>query len=416
MGAGTRRLRAHRDTARKAYGRLRDEGVRETFRRGLRRAYDHFDVAELDFPLLPGDVADSRSLVLAPGRLWSGDRPLRVGWVCTPPAAGSGGHTTMFRMVKALEDAGHQCTVLLYDRHRGNTAEQAGVIAAAWPWVRARVRSADEGLGDLDVVVATSWESAHVIAVRGHEPVHRAYFIQDFEPLFTPAGSVSALAADSYRFGFANIALGEMVHSHLARLGVPDTTVPFSCDTTVYGRSGDGERRGIVFHARPGAARRGHRLAVLALREFHRAHPEEEIHVYGTSAGDLGVPVTDHGRLTPTELNELYNRAVAGIALSFTNISLVAEEMLAAGCIPVVNDCADARADLVNEYVAWAPPTPSGVAGALSAEVLRASSGRSAAAAASVRLDNWSHAGKQVVELLENLARGPQQDAVSASA
>src|SRR5689334_10120771 len=34
-------------------------------------------------------------------------QPLTVGWVCTPPSAGSGGHTTMFRMVAALEAHGH---------------------------------------------------------------------------------------------------------------------------------------------------------------------------------------------------------------------------------------------------------------------------------------------------------------------
>jgi O-antigen biosynthesis protein len=43
--------------------------------------------------------------------------PLTVAWVCVPPSAGSGGHTTMFRMVAALERAGHTCVVYLQDRH-----------------------------------------------------------------------------------------------------------------------------------------------------------------------------------------------------------------------------------------------------------------------------------------------------------
>ena len=39
---------------------------------------------------------------------------------------------------------------------------------------------------------------------------------------------------------------------------------------------------------------------------------------------------TDHGLLHPEQLNELYNRCVAGLVLSATNVSLVPHEMLAA--------------------------------------------------------------------------------------
>ena len=44
--------------------------------------------------------------------------------------------------------------------------------------------------------------------------------------------------------------------------------------------------------------------------------------------------------------------------LSATNVSLVPHEMLAAGCIPVVNDAEHNRMVLDNAHVAYAPATP----------------------------------------------------------
>ena len=130
-----------------------------------------------------------------------------------------------------------------------------------------------------------------------------------------------ALAADTYRFGFTNIALGHMVQDRLeSELGVSSEMVPFSCDTATYSRSNVGQRSGIVLYAKPDVARRGYGLAAMALAEFHARHPEQEIHVYGDPVPHLDVPVTRHGRLTPRELNVLYNKCVAGLAMSFTNV------------------------------------------------------------------------------------------------
>ena len=67
---------------------------------------------------------------------------------------------------------------------------------------------------------------------------------------------------------------------------------------------------------------------------------------------------TNHGRIPPLA-ERLYNQCVAGIALSFTNASLVPDEMLACGAIPVVGESVHARACLDNPYVRWAHQVPS---------------------------------------------------------
>ena len=389
-----------------ASAKLRAEGASGLVRRVVRRIYQRLDAGALDFGLQPEDVADSASLDLQAPATVPASRPLRIGWLCTPPGVGSGGHTTMFRMVRALQDAGHVCEVVLYDRHNGSLAEAAANIARGWPHMSVGVRSVQQGFDDLDVVVATGWETAHVLASRGRDRIHRAYFVQDYEPLFYPHGSEYALAADTYHFGFANIALGRMVHDQLTAAGAPSVEVLFGRDTSTYSYENSGARSGVAFYARPPVARRGYRLATLALAEFHRRRPDQEIHVYGATVRDLGFPVVQHGRPSPGELNQLYNQCAAGLAMSFTNISLVAYEMLAAGCIPVVNDSPDARADFRSPHAVWSAATPSALASALELAVSRATPQTARQAAMDTLGGSWEITGAQVVAAIEALTAG----------
>jgi len=397
--------------------RVRAMGARETAQRVAARLYRATGAAALDFPLLPGDVADPGSAARAlPAAPPPADRPLTIGWLCVPPGPHSGGHTTMFRMVRALEEAGHRCVLYLYDRHGGDLGQRAAVVRAGWPGVRAEVRDVAGGIHGVDACVATSWQTAHVLARRGTDPMRRLYFVQDVEPYFYPHGAQHALAEDSYRLGLRVLALGEMVAGHLRDdLGVDVDVVPFGCDTDVYRPLPPTPRRGVVLYAKPDVARRGYDLARLALLRFHARHPEQEIHVYGDPARDLGVPATRHGGLDPAALNVLYHRTLAGLALSFTNISLVAEEMLAAGTVPVVNDAADARADLPNPHVRWAAPTPAAVADALCAAVEHPDpAGRAADLQASVAGRSWAASQARLVALVEGHVRGAPAEGAAA--
>lgn len=388
---------------------LVDEGPRALAQRVARAAYSRLDAASFDEPLRDVDIADSTLLNLAlPQARPSRSQRLRIGWVTQPPAAGSGGHTTLFRMVQAVEEAGHECVLFLYDRYGGEVSGHERVIRQWWPNIRAEVRGAADGITSMDACVASSWDSAHILAARGTDPMRRLYFIQDYEPYFYPHGSMYALAEDSYRFGFRCIALGEMVAQLLRQeVGIKPEVTQFGCDTSVYRLLADRPRNGVVLYARPGVPRRGYWLATLALQQFHRLHPDVAIHIYGERVADLSFPATQHGRLPPQELNELYNSSIAGLAMSFTNISLVAEEMLAAGTIPVVNDSVHSRADLTNEWVAWATPTPQGIAAALSAAVSSADiAGSARGAARSVRQFGWKKAQADVLSIIEDEVYG----------
>lgn len=388
---------------------VRREGPSGLAQRLARVAYTRTGADRLDQPLLAGDIADSARLDLPiPAERPQRSTPLTIGWVTTPPSPGSGGHTTLFRMVEAVEAAGHRCVLFLYDRYGGDIDAQERVIRAWWPTLRAAVRSADSGIHGVDAAVASSWETAHVLACRGMDPMRRLYFIQDFEPFFYPRGSLYSLAEDTYRFGFRSIALGHMVAALLrSEIGIEPDVTEFGCDTSIYRLLPSAVRTGVVLYARPNVPRRGYWLAQLALEQFHSSYPDVDIHLYGAHVGDLPFPAVHHGRLHPTELNELYNRCVAGLAMSFTNISLVAEEMLAAGTIPIVNDSVHSRADLENPHVGWARPTPGGVAAALGAAVTSGDrEARSRAAAASVRQFGWAKAQTDMIGVIASEVYG----------
>jgi hypothetical protein len=323
-----------------------------------------------------------------------------------PPGAGSGGHTTLFRMVAGLEERGNACTLFLYDPKGGDIARHAATIRKHWPDMAAEIRDVREGFDGIDAIVASSWETAHVLVGRAEQVPARLYFVQDFEPMFYPRGSLYAFAEDSYRFGLRTIALGDMVAKEVAALGVDVDVAPFGCDTEVYHRTGVSERSGVIFYAKPDNDRRGYLLGKRALELFHQRHPEQEIHVYGDPVADWTIPVTHHSRLSPADLNDLYNRTIGGLAMSFTNISLVAEEMLAAGAIPVVNDSSLARADLPNAEAVWAAPTPSGLVDALCSVVESHGHIERAARAASQVRSGWRPAQAIVSRVIaEELSR-----------
>ncbi|WP_211331461.1 glycosyltransferase family 4 protein [Flaviflexus salsibiostraticola] len=392
--------------------RLRDDGPAETLRRSARmlarRAGAAMDWDDLDFPLREEDIA-SPGTAGQPDETPRHSGPLTIGWVCSPPAAGSGGHTTLFRMVEAMERRGHECVVLLYERGSDDTVRHEPVLRRAWPGMKAQIASATGDLSRFDAIVASAWASAHVVASRSAGAARRYYFIQDYEPHFYPRGYLYSLAESTYRFGFDNIALGRMVaHELRTQSGVePEIVVPFGCDRDTYrrlsGREGERPRSGVVYYAKRSVDRRGYALARAALERFHELCPDEPIHVIGDEVRGWRAPIINHGSMRPAELNALYNETIAGLAMSFTNVSLVPGELLAAGTVPVLNDSADARRDMESAGAVWAEPTPEALARAL-ADVVSVDPEETAARAAVTALSappGWERTQAAVADFIE---------------
>ncbi|HUR17418.1 MAG TPA: hypothetical protein VMZ51_00590 [Acidimicrobiales bacterium] len=313
-------------------------------------------------------------------------------------------------MVAGLENRGHRCRLTFYDPRRTQSPAEVLGILRHFPRVKADRAFDVDTLGPSDALIATSWPTAYPVAAAPGQ-AKRLYFVQDYEPSFYPAGSQASLAEGSYRLGLQGITMGPWLTEKLSsRFGMACEPISFEADLDEYSLSNRGPRPGVLFYARPLTPRRGYELGVLALERFIRASPGAEVHLVG---GELGhrrprLPHTSHGILSHRKLNELYNRCSAGLVLSLTNVSLLPLELLAAGCIPVVNDSESTRAALDNRFIRYAQASPGGLASALSTAYESARAGDLAAdAAASVSGATWTRTVDQLESAIARAVRRP---------
>ena len=338
------------------------------------------------------------------------DGPLRVNWILPPPTGGgSGGHLNIFRFVRYLESKGHICHIYYYDPNSEHSQAEAERVIKHYPAMKAGVTVGLAGPGDCDALFATSWQTAYPVFNVKTE-AKKFYFVQDFEPTFYATGSESVLAENTYRFGFYGVTAGRWLTEKLtADYGMACDYYDFGSDFSRYAYANAGERKRVFFYARPVTPRRGFELGVLALELFSRQHPDYELHFAGWDVGDYKLPFkfVNHGSMKLDELNELYNSCAAGLVISLTNMSLLPLELLAAGCIPVVNDAPNNRLVSDNPYIAYTQSSPQAFADKLSEVVERADlASYSRKASESVQNLDWGVSGAKVEAILLRELRG----------
>ena len=149
-----------------------------------------------------------------------------------------------------------------------------------------------EDVPPADAAIATMWTTAY-FAARTPGQVRRFYLIQDYEPMFYPAGTLHALAEHTYRMGL----YGLCNTAHLADIyrnrygGVADHFWP-AIDEKVFHARGrlppDPSRPVNVFvYARPGHTRNCWELAAVAMRlvkeQLANQVPHRDCRVMGVS-------------------------------------------------------------------------------------------------------------------------------------
>jgi O-antigen biosynthesis protein len=200
-----------------------------------------------------------------------------------------------------------------------------------------------DSMPSADASIATQWHTAYMAANFPHTR-RRFYLIQDFEPLFYPAGTNYALAEESYRLGLRGICNTErMLRLFEGRYGGEGTSFMPAVDRSVFHdndrrASGDGPLT-IFTYARPGHWRNCWELASLALGKLkQRLGQEVRIVTAGSWArpDDLGRGIEHLGLLDYRETGELYRQCDLGLALTVSeHPSYLPLELLACGT-PVV--------------------------------------------------------------------------------
>ena len=275
---------------------------------------------------------------------------LHVAWVIPPFRRGSGGHSTIFEIVRRLEALGHSCTIWVHDATGKAPVDRPAVlrrnIVTWFAPIRAPAFAGFDAWHGADVAVATGWDTAHTVATLPHCG-SRAYFIQDHEPEFFPTSAERRWAEQTYELGLFPICAGRWLHDLIAREhGCQGAWFDLGVDHGVYRPQPVQRRRDtVVFYARGATPRRAVPLGVLALEELRARHPQTRVVMFGQ---DAPVPTTfDHeslGVAPPAGLARAYSEAAAGLCLSLTNYSLIPQEMLACGlpCVDVQGGSSEA--------------------------------------------------------------------------
>lgn len=302
------------------------------------------------------------------------DGPSELAWLMSPPGAQSGGHQNLFRFIEFAEQAGHRCTIYIYEKSNyPQEIEQIKRTIAnniGYPELNAEIVLYSQTMGVSDgtqAIFATGWETAYP-AYLDKSMAKRFYFVQDFEPYFYAHGTNYMLAENTYKFGFRGVCAGQWLAAKLEdKFGMACKSFDFAADPAHYQLEPSGTHEELFFYARPSTSRRAFELGVLVLTEFNRQMPQVVINIAGWESSNekLPFPYVNHGSLNIDELSKVYNRCKTALVLSATNMSLLPLELLACGVIPVVNNGLNNQQVVENEYVRFEEPIPAVLAASL---------------------------------------------------
>ena len=261
---------------------------------------------------------------------------------------GSGGHTTIFQLVRRLEDLGHTCTIWVHDeigQARGPALTRRQIVEWFAP-VRAPVFLGFDDWHGADVAMATGWETVHPLAVLPDTRA-RAYLVNDHEPEFFATSAEALFAERTYTLGFFAISASDWLRDLLAeRYGCEGTSFRLGVDHLTY-RPQPVERRRdtVLFYGRSVTPRRAVPLGMLALEELNARRPGVRVVTFGQGGGlELTFAHRDMGVATPGQLALAYSAGTVGLCLSMTNYLLIHQEMMACGmpCVDLAGGSSEA--------------------------------------------------------------------------
>jgi glycosyltransferase involved in cell wall biosynthesis len=205
-----------------------------------------------------------------------------------------------------------------------------------------------------DATVATLWITAYAVS-KFQNTRRKFYMIQDFEPIFYPAGTLSALSDATYRLGFYGLCNTLTLRDiYQNEYGGKAHGFDPAVDTALF-RPPEGPRHQddtmtVFLYGRPGTWRNCYELAVATIRRL-KQRMKKKVRV--VSAGSW-VPAGDSesahlidnlGLLDYRETAALYKTCDVGLTFSMSkHPSYLPLELMASGALVVSN---------VNRYGSW---------------------------------------------------------------
>lgn len=262
---------------------------------------------------------------------------------------------TIFRTIQFLKDV-YQIEPSFAFLTGLNSKEMMNRVCEGFPKFRECKSYSLTGYEDLlligrhDASVCTLWTTAYY-SLKFNKVNKKFYFIQDYEPLFYPAGSTYAQAEVTYRFGFKGICnTFGLKNVYESNYGCEAVTLNPSIDTSIFypnkKRVYKKDVYTLFFYGRPGHSRNGFEIGVKALKKLKELMRDNLRIVtaganYNISDFGLESVVENLGRLKIEETGDLYRKCDIGLVMMFTkHPSYLPYELMACGC-PVVSNYND---------------------------------------------------------------------------
>jgi O-antigen biosynthesis protein len=342
--------------------------------------------------------------------------PMTIAWVIPPWKVGSGGHTTIFRLVREMERRGHSCAIYLFEPG-GPAHDPARLhqeIRDKFIPVEARFFVGLDDFVPVDVAIATNWWTAYPVRdLPGCR--EKVYLVQDDEPQFYATSAERIWAEDTYRMGYRCIAYTQWMADLLSeRDGLESRFFECGTDTETYSFAGTEGREPelVVVYARRETERRAVQLALTGLATLRERRPTLRVVLFGSNLDPVvPFPCTHLGVQPPASLAALYRKAQAGIAFSLTTRSLVGQEMMASG-LPLIELDGENVSSALGEsgqLAMLAKPDPISIADAVE-EVLdkpEEAAAMARRAHAFVQERSWERTGDQVEHALHEFLANP---------
>ena len=334
----------------------------------------------------------------------------------------AGVHTILRFADYFSREKGIQNRMIFYGGQNGSLSPLRKKIGASFPSLVDNIY----GLDDDDpgkappsgVSIATTWDSAYLM-LHVRNTAGKFYFVQDFEPLFYPAGASYGLAEATYRMGYWGIVNTHGLGTHLR--DTYDMTVKSfqpAVDPKMFYPAADRPLRPvkIFFYGRPRNPRNGFVLGIEALKQIKKQFKQD---VQIVSAGGVWNPsdfgakdVVENLGLLPMieDVASLYRKCHIGLVFMFTkHPSYQPIEMMASGMAVVANENSALRLLLRStENSLVVEPTVTSVAEAISC-LVRDADRRNALASEGLKTaeqTRWNTEIEGVYEFLTGQGKG----------
>lgn len=291
-----------------------------------------------------GNIYENEASIVCEKQIYPEKTSCSIAFIVPEISKFSGGHTGILRLGTYLHQMGHEVVYIAVNNVPVSTMIENATIN--FPYWKGNILDREALKKNYyDVGIATKWNTCYHLISHQKNFGLKAYFIQDFEPLFYPMSDHYVLSLNTYKMGLKMISLGPW-NAEMIKKFLPDSTVKhieFPVELGLYNI----EKRNIRIEEPIKLAvyikrdpKRAPFLLIEQLKylkwQMDKQNKKIEINFFGIER-NIKLPLGNNlGKLNTEGLKNLYRDSHFGVVASLTNISYVNYEMIAMG-LPVID-------------------------------------------------------------------------------